>query len=176
MERDDSIERQLKDIERVANIKNLKSILLSKEPESDQNLQLIIFRLHHLLEDIFDRILLYYICPQSPDNETINSLPANLEPTEVCNNLIFNSNFYFKAELVCDAFMLLESTRNKIKGLNNIRNAIAHRYKNNHKYFQYKKKNIFEDLDSLEMFITDTVAAIQEVSDIGELIEEYFRK
>ncbi len=176
MERDNSIERQLKDIERDANIKNLKSILLSKEPESDQDLQLIIFRLHHLLEDIFDRILLCYICPQSPDNETINSLPANLEPTEVCNNLIFNSNFYFKAELICEAFMLSESTRNKIKILNNIRNAIAHRYKTNHKYFQYKKKNILQDLDGLEAFIQDTVTAIEEVHDIDELIEQYFEK
>lgn len=175
MERNNSIDRQLAEIiQRVVYIKNLKSVLLSKEPESDQALQLIIIKLHHWLEDVFDRILLCYICPQSPDSETIKSLPANLEPTEVCKDLIFNSNFYFKTELICDAFMLSESTRKQIKVLNNSRNGIAHRYKMNHKYFQYKKKNILEDLNGLEMFITDTIAAIEEVLDIDELIGQYF--
>jgi hypothetical protein len=175
MERDNSTDRQLKEMmERVVYIKHLKSVLLSKEPESDQALQLIIIKLHHWLEDLFDRILLCYICPQSPDSETINSLPANLDPTEVCKHLISNSNFYSKAELICEVFMLSESTRKRIKALNNIRNGIAHRYKTNHKYFQYKKKNILEDLNVLEMFIKDTIVAIEEVLDIDELIEQYF--
>jgi len=175
MERDDSIDRQLESIiQRTVYIKNLKSILLSKEPESDQSLQLIIIKLHHWLEGIFDRILLVYIGPHSPDKETMNSLPVNLEPTDVCKHLIFNNNFYFKAELICDVFMLSESTRKQIKVLNNVRNGVAHRYKTHHKYFYYKKKNILEDLKGLEMFITDTIAAIEEVSGIDELVGQYF--
>ena len=175
MDQEDSIERQLSGIiQRSVFIKDLKSILLSKEPESDQALQLVIIKLHHYLEDIFDRILLLYICPQSPDEEIINSIPASLEPTEVCKHFIFNSNFYFKAELICEAFMLSESTRQRIKVLNNIRNGIAHRYKANHKYFQYKKQNVLIDLNGLKIFITDTVTAIQEVMDIDELMGKYF--
>lgn len=175
MERDNSINRQLTEIiERAVYIKHLKSVLLSKEPESDQALQLVIIKLHHWLENIFDRILLCYICPQSPESETIDSLPANLEPTEVCKDLISNSNFYYKGELICEVFMLSESTRKQIKVLNNIRNGLAHRYKTNHKYFHYKKKNILEDLNGLEIFITDTITAIQEVLDIDELVGQYF--
>ena len=175
MEQDDSIDRQLTDIiQRSVYIKDLKQVLLSKQPESDQALQLIIIRLHHWLEDILDRILLVYISPRSPDNETLNSLPANLEPTDVCKHLISNNNFYFKAELVCDVFMLSESTKKQIKVLNNVRNGIAHRYKTSHKYFYYKKKNILEDLRGLEMFITDTIAAFEEVSGIDELLGQYF--
>ena len=174
MERDDSIDRQLADIiARAVYIKDLKSILLSKEPESDQALQLIVIRLHHWLEGILDRILLSYICPHSLGNKTMNRLSANLNPADVCKHLIFNNNFYFKTELICDAFMLSESTKRQIKILNNVRNGIAHRYKTSHKYFQYKKKNILEDAKGLQVFIEDTTAAIEKVLDIDELVGQY---
>ena len=172
MEFDESIDEQLRGIiERTVYVKTLKSVLLGKSSESDQGIQLIIFRLHHWVEDIFDSILNTYIGSRILDSKTIDSIPACLSPENVCDRLIFNGNFDYKTGLICEVFMLSEPTKQRIKSLNKVRNGIAHRYKSNHHYFKYKKKNIIEDWKGLEVFVNDVAEAIKEIVNISQLID-----
>ena len=174
---DDSVEinrKQLEEIiQRSVYIKQLKSVLLSKDTESDQYLKLVIFKLHEFTEDIFDRILLLYICPQHPDRETIDSIPANSDPKDVCKHLVFNFGFHNKLDLICDVFQL-KNIEQSLKVLNKVRNGLAHRYDVGHEYFKYRTKNVLQSIEGLELFIKDVLKAIEEVLNIDELLGKYF--
>ena len=57
MEEDSINKKQLEEIiQRVIYIKRLKSVLLAKDTESDQELKLIVFKLHTFVEDIFGAV------------------------------------------------------------------------------------------------------------------------
>lgn len=171
----DIIDSLLADIiRRSIYIETLRATLLTKTPKSDQNLKLVIMEVHHFVEDIFDRLLFAYISPQVPDQELIDSIPANSSPTEVCKSLLFDFGFDRKLELICDIFMLEESTRQRFKTLNKFRNGLAHRYKVGHNYFQWKKKDILSNGSALEEFIVSICKTIEEILDIENVLTKYF--
>jgi len=170
-----SIDKQLNEIiQRTIYIEKLREVLLSKIPRADQSLKLVIMEIHHFVEDIFDRLLLTYISPQTPDQELVDSIPASSSPIETCKDLLFNFGFDRKTELICDTFMLTESTRQRFKALNKFRNGLAHRYKIGHNYFQWKKKDILSDGSALEEFMVSIGQAIEEILEIDKVLAKYF--
>lgn len=173
----ESIEKQLEEIrKRSLFIEKMRKALLLKKPEEDQDLKLIIFEWHHIVEHIFDSILMTYIGAQNLEQEMIDSIPANSSPAEVCKDVLFYFGFDRKMEMIADIFGLSEPTLTLFRTLNKFRNGLAHRYEIGHNYFMWKKKNVLSDGQALEEFIALLAGACDEISRIdntlAKLLEE----
>lgn len=149
----------------------LKSLLFYKKTSYQVDFNIIIIGLQNKVEDIFDRILRSYTRPKQKeeylfDDEVIQDATAQLAPEEVRSQIIFNFGFAEKKNLVYKLFKVSKSTKTIIDKLNEMRNAIAHRYNENDKRFLYKKKNVLHDLDSLVNFFNDSLEGVIEILEI----------
>lgn len=149
----------------------LKSLLFYKKTSYQVDFNIIIIELQNNVEDIFDRILRSYTRPKQKeeylyDDEIIQDTTAQITPEEVRSKIIFNFGFAEKKNLIYKLFKVSKSTKTIIDKLNEMRNAIAHRYNENDKRFLHKKKNVLHDLDSLVNFFNNSLEGIIEILEI----------
>ncbi len=145
----------------------LKSSLFYKKTSYEVDFDIIIIGLQNRVEDIFDRILRSYTRPKQKyqymyDNEINQSIAVQLSPEDVRSQIISNFGFGDKKNLIYKLFKIPKIMRTVIDKLNEIRNAIAHRYSRDDKRFVYKGKNVLCDLNELP-FLNDVFEGINEL-------------
>lgn len=149
-------------------IREIKKTLFQKQPEYRVDFDIIILRLQNWTEDIFDRILRCYTRPKQKeeylyDDEIMGEMIAQKDSETIRREIIFNLGFAEKKSLIYKTFKISAQTRQIIDKLNEVRNAIAHRYSENDKRFFYKQKNILGNDSALRRFLYDCMAGIDEI-------------
>ena len=159
-------------------LKELRSLLFTKETQNRLSFNIIIIRLHNMMEDRFDKIIRFYTKP-FPQNKAFypNNMPIKLRvkltPEQVLHDVVFNLDFLAKKNLIHKAFGLSKSFRELIEKLNSMRNAIAHRYSENDKRFIYHGKNILHDSIALVKFINNYCQCYEEILKIDERLDDF---
>ncbi|MFH1875331.1 MAG: hypothetical protein ABH865_00380 [Candidatus Omnitrophota bacterium] len=149
----------------------LKTSLFTKKTSYQLDFDIIIIQLQNRVEDIFDRILRTYTRPKQKEeylynDEIMKDTAAKFTPEEVRNLIIFNLGFSEKKNLIFKLFKVSKSTKTIIDKLNEMRNAIAHRYSEDDKRFIYKEKNVLHDPNTLINFFRDNFEGIIEILEI----------
>ena len=159
-------------------LKELRLLLFEKDTQNRLDLNIIIIKLHNMMEDRFDKIIHFYTKPFSknkdsyPNNMLIKSR-VKLTPEQVLDDVVFNLDFLVKKNLIHKAFGLSKSFRELIEKLNGMRNAIAHRYSENDKRFIYHGKNILHDSIALVEFINNYCQCYEEILKIDERLDDF---
>ena len=166
------LEKFLKECQvKTETLEKLRNFLFKNETASHQNFHLVFMRMHNRLENSLDRILSFYIGSQKLEEESMEALFAQISPSEALKNLIFNFGFDNKLNLVHEIFPTIsESSKQSLKTLNKIRNGLAHRYGEDHRYFLYKKKNIIRDPEGLKEFLNSLGHAMEEIGRVENAI------
>jgi len=162
-------------------VRSLRGALFENEPEWRVNFNIIIQRLQDKLENTFDRILRNYIRPKHKDeflfdDEIKKCSCAGMTPEEVRNFVIFNLEFARKKKLIYKLFKIDTNTRKCIDKLNELRNAVAHRYEEDAKRFKFDGKNMLHHYPTMIKFLTDAIKAICNVQEIDTLLMDTIDK
>jgi len=146
----------------------LKRLLHQKQPEYRVDFDIVVFYLQNKVEDVFDRILRCYTRPKQKDeylyeHEIMKEIAVSKDSETIRAEIIFNLGFAEKKSLVYKTFKISRQTRQVIDKLNEIRNAVAHRYSEEDKRFFYNHKNILTDYKALRGFFEDCLTGVNEI-------------
>ncbi len=152
-------------------IYEIKKALFQKEPEYRIDFDVIILRLQNKIEDIFDRILRCYTRPKQKeeylyDDEIMKEMKVQKDPEMIRKEIILNLGFAEKKSLIYKTFKISAKTKQIIDKLNEVRNAIAHRYSERDRRFLYKQKNILDDDKALKIFLYDCLLGVNEILEV----------
>ena len=153
-------------------LSSLKSEFFVRQANYRIDFNILVIGLQNEIEDAFDRILRCYIRPKNNDDEYLYDdeimklTKAKIKPEEVRKSIIFNLGFAEKKALIFRLFHITKTTREIINKLNEVRNAIAHRYEENDKRFIYNGRNILLDLNTMVYFFADCFVSGNEIFDI----------